>query len=940
MTRLSRCACLLIVTAFESHLAAAVVGEDVPVPGGVAALAESLGIDPVPDRGRFMSEATRLLYETAEIRNHAAALFLQTVRQAAKNRMPVATGRSASASSAIPVPLAADVWEDAIFRRRVPREELVLTILADRQAALLCHGLAELDDETLEFFSDHSGLLSRLYERSAPIFAAFAGSVRVHDNRVVPPGDADAVGLWEAVAAERVTRPERFLLTLFEINDGRLAYLYDTIGQLDPARRAFALGAWMPDQTARLDRFKALALWGVNGLRDWHVRAMPFGRSSFDLGMAFVRLSVGPNGEPSPPASRAVWSRVLGGLETADQSPVDAAWIAENVVSTDVRQRGERIDQLSFAQRVFGAQDSDRSDLVFVMRSFPRFRALMLMFERVGITTVATYAEVIRQAARWSKLDGRAGYVAQAQFQGALVLLTRMTSVGALDSAVTEHLIDRLVASPPVDAIGSGAVARWLRQDLHPALPQARDFEAAVIAGLAGRPGSVTGAPRVIWEGQPYRLDLAAAERNRLQRVREKQQAPRLDLIVQMADAARLLATEKVTVDDLEDAATQFSALAADLPQRSREEEADNVPPGVPPPAPHQDALRKAAEELRKAVRNIDSRDARDLKRAPRIAAPIVELADDLLARNLLSFAYAVSVGDPEGTVLLADDVSHRHDFGFGLKDTDMRARVTWAVPRQEVSPAAPWHVSGSLLGLDAALSTLALRRISTDHILEAPKLTTNARDTFAASVALMDPFALRDADRDAIVAAIERGRRRALDATDMTRLDGLATELAIDGARRRALTWTLKHEPERLLTMLSLTELLTLGGARLDALHPWGMAVIATNGCLCSRLMPPGSWAALSGRPQLGLAAAVLPDLNFRIAILLKDLGLPSPLAKVVLSAAVQDFIDEVRPTDDGDWLSLSRLARAVTRERVEDYVAAATATGPLMPEAGRTPE
>jgi hypothetical protein len=102
---------------------------------------------------------------------------------------------------------------------------------------------------------------------------------------------------------------------------------------------------------------------------------------------------------------------------------------------------------------------------------------------------------------------------------------------------------------------------------------------------------------------------------------------------------------------------------------------------------------------------------------------------------------------------------------------------------------------------------------------------------------------------------------------------------------------------------------------------------------------MAPGGWALLSGRPQLGLAASVLPDLNLRVAVLLKELGLPAPLAKVVLSGAMQDFIDEARPTDDDDWLSLSRTARALTRERIEDYVAAATAVGPLMPDARTTP-
>ena len=49
-----------------------------------------------------------------------------------------------------------------------------------------------------------------------------------------------------------------------------------------------------------------------------------------------------------------------------------------------------------------------------------------------------------------------------------------------------------------------------------------------------------------------------------------------------------------------------------------------------------------------------------------------------------------------------------------------------------------------------------------------------------------------------------------------------------------------------------------------------------------------------------------------------------------------MQDFIDEVKPTDDADWLTLVRAARAATRERIEDYIAAATAAGPAR---ARTP-
>ena len=57
---------------------------------------------------------------------------------------------------------------------------------------------------------------------------------------------------------------------------------------------------------------------------------------------------------------------------------------------------------------------------------------------------------------------------------------------------------------------------------------------------------------------------------------------------------------------------------------------------------------------------------------------------------------------------------------------------------------------------------------------------------------------------------------------------------------------------------------------------------------------------------------------------------------ARHVLAAAMQDFIDEVRPVNTDDWLTLVRAARGVARERLEDYIAAAAADGPLIPDSG----
>src|SRR3954467_14056495 len=75
-----------VVLAVASSASAATVSEDVPVPGGTAALAQSLGFESVPERGRFIYEITRLLYNTPEGRKPTADAYLTAARQAAGRR--------------------------------------------------------------------------------------------------------------------------------------------------------------------------------------------------------------------------------------------------------------------------------------------------------------------------------------------------------------------------------------------------------------------------------------------------------------------------------------------------------------------------------------------------------------------------------------------------------------------------------------------------------------------------------------------------------------------------------------------------------------------------------------------------------------------------------------------------------------------------------------
>jgi hypothetical protein len=954
---LLRLLCSTIVAVFQLHsAAAAAVSEDVPLPGGTIALAQALGIDPAPDRGRFVYEISRLLYNSPEGRKPAAEAYLLALRQSASRGRPSIDTRP---GELVPVPLTADIWSTAIFHRTIAPRDLVTAIIIDRSAALLCVGLASLDDVTLAFFADHPQLLERIYERSAPIFALIAPSVRVQGNRVVPFGGgagqeqrAAVDALWEGVVLEKVTRPERFLQQLLELNDGRLAYVYDVIGELDPARRAFALGLWLPDAAVRATRFRMLTV-AAGSYRESHMRTLPLGRSSYDLMMTLSRVEVGADGTPAPPAARGFWSRVFSGHDLPDdagrqmrgieEDPIDAAWLADTLGSIDARARADRLDQISFGQRMFGAaDDAARADVFIAVRALSRYRMLMWTLERIGLRTPSLYAAAARQAARIGAIDGRRGFEAQAQFQGGLAILARAAMVTTLDAAKTRTLIEQLVALPLTEeGRYAGAVARWLRTDLAGAIKPADTTELAVLAAMSGPPsGDGAIARPVTWEGQAYRLDLGAAERQRLRIVREKQEGAPLDAALDMAAAARALASEKIAVADVEAIVEKLTAAASDLPRRIGRDN-EEAPPGVAPAANAREALRKVLEELTRDVRN------KDVKHVGRVGQALTELSDTVLADVLLSIAYAADVGDPDGTVMLAEDVSRRHDFGLGLRDGELRLRAAWAVPRVEVNPGVPWHVSGSLLGLDIGLAPLALRRLNFERVLEAPRLTSNERDTFALSVSLLNPFALRDADRDAIADAVARGQRRigalrnggqaaARTAAEQA-FETIADELSIEGWRRRAVRWMLAHEADRVPSMFTLTELLTLGGGRPADFRTWGMSMLVVQGCVCSRLTPPGHWPTLLGRPPLGMTATAVADVHLHVAIMLKEMRLPAAVAKVVLSGAVQDFIDETRSTDDADWLSMVRSARAATRDHIEDYIAAATAAGPFVPDTGR---
>ena len=905
ITALALCAVLTLATAALASPAS----ENVPVPGGLLALARALDIA-APDPARCLSEIARLVHvDTASTRARQDSPYHRLLAHFAAVSGAASLPRQ---TEIVPVPLNASVWSHAVFGKAVSPQTLFAAILSDPNAALMAHGLAALDDETLTFFQNHPTLITTLYQRHATVFASFTAQLRIRDGRVVTPGGPSAIALWEAVLAQRTTDPVAFVASLYGRSNGRIAYLYDVIGHLTQERAAFALGLWLSDRTDRVERFRALARVATTTISEWDATRAPFSRPAFDLLALLQRVQVDASGRPRFPATQSLWAAALSdkGDTSASQSdrtrPIDAAWLAGIVLEGHGEARRSRLDQFAFGHRVFSsAIAAPDADVIAAMHGYPRAPMLMLTLERVGLTAPRIYAALAAHAARIAALDAPAKRTALAQFQAAILLIDRLVQVRSIDRATAITWLDSLASVSVEDRGYLGGLAEWLAGSLRPSLrPVDAPFEHALIQALAGP--SSQAERTVSWEGQSYTFNLAAAESARLRRLRERPDVVSLDEAIRFQRLATRLAADGSTQRTIADALADARAAVSRLPETGdRAEMLDRPRSGK-------------SSEIRVLLQAVDA----------------------LAADALLSLAYAIHWPDPPGSPRLERELPRRHDFGLTSLSAEVRARRAWSAPRVAFAPGQPVRVEGALLGLEMALASLALRRTAAKPADREPRLLSTNRQSFVASLGLLDAFALRDADAASIADAIRRGQQRVAALTaGSDDVAAVIAQVTLDGWRARALRWNLTYAPDAVTDLFSLTELLHLGGGGDLDVRAWGMSALNAQACLCVYVPRPGLHTALVGRHQIGLLPVTIPDLNLRVAVVLDELQLPAALARKVLDAALYDLLATVSPAHLDDWLAVVRSARAVSREQIEDYLAGVTAAaGPLLPQqAGR---
>ena len=829
----------------------------------------------------------------------------------------------------LPLPLRFDEWR-LILGSTLQQHRLFSAVIRSRDASLLYYGLTAMNSDTRAWLTRTPALLEPLRQHAAAV-AAFGGAFRVdRNNRVLMPGGADADELWEDLVDEKVTDPAKFAEALFQRDAGRLAYFVDALWALDEPHAKFALGLWMSDRRLRRDHLRAL--YGVFAQTDesWSIENAPFARPSYDLALLLSLVRVNGDGLLAAPAYRKLWEHAAEGIELPDPDDrrlrepaadgvADAAFLATRLSGKPTQERRLIIERIAFAQRCFEkAADAELPDVLVALRAYGRFPSAMLALERIGISSPAVFAATARHAARLESLDPPAAVPLLTQFQGSLALLERFARTGAIEQPAIERLAAALVAVPFDDNEYRGGIAQWFRASVVPALPAGRagTVDARVLDSLVDRVPK-EGAT-FSWEGEALVLDTARLRRE-LEALRARQGGNSLDAILAVYSRAFALSAAPLTLDGVKSDAAGLAADAAKL-----------VPPRPWPDAP--DAVPELKKVIDRAVKDLANiRKPQDVTKAPRAVRPVVDALDYLLGETFVGLAYAASFGDTGRKTASSVDIWHRHSFGFTKAGSAAR-QAPWHRPTRAAAGGGGDAVIGSLTGIDLALSDTRLRRLSTDGLPETPRMNDNDRETMTQTVALLNPRMLTDAQGAEIAAAIRRGSDRVQKAAgDAGALDAIAVEARLTPIRRGLTDWTARHERTAVTELFSLGDLFRLGGGQATAIHSWGTAHEAFTGCYCIRFPDDAAWELTAGRPDTGQAAARIPELNLRVAALLAELRVPATLFPHVMAFATQDYVDTVPLVHPDDWMAFVGRAAALSRERVEDYVAAVIASGPV---------
>jgi hypothetical protein len=902
---------------------------DLPLPGGSTAAREALLLGD-PD-GRL--ESTILLdfvrrYANSDLRTAADRFerHLLAVQKAAP------TDAQPPRASVLPLPLPG-FWQDTFGAADTP---LIVAMLRSRSALLTYHGLMALDATTLERLSARPAVLRGFLTSgvSSAAFATFGQSLRVNADGVVTPGGESDRSVWQHLVGQSPTDVEPFIAALFQRDDGRLAWFYETVSGLPDATRRFVLAADRP-VAERLSAVEAVYRRFAAADPTWQIDARPFHRPAFDGALALMVLEprdgrIGPDWWPAvfDDVTRHVdWSAPRPpGTATAPDRPTDATWLFDWVFAVPEQARA-RFTAVRFAQRVFGSAPRDTAPhLHAALGGVLEMPVLMLSIERMGVRDPDTMSAIAR-AARAATHAGGEGRVLPvlARWQAALGLLEQVQRRVALPEARISALVRTLAAIAPIDTdAASGSVAAWLHDHLLPALgvenaasPELEDafLRAATTPRLPARPSFT-------WEGLPYVIDAPAAAQKSATTIRRAITAPRLQELVELHRVR--LAIER-------GGASLGPAAARELVVRL-----ERLAPLVALIDHRED---RRIRDFARVIETVGGTTGAQLTRqVPAISAALDAVTDAVVP----SLLYALAIS-PTAEPILYPEAWTRHSLqqpgGLPVSASRQWRDVAWQFPT-DYGFGGGTRLVGAYLAVDVALADSQLVRVMSGA-LPVPGVVEDAmRRGLVEPVVLADPQAPHGIPPRQL-ADLAAGRQLiATWTTDRPADDVIAASLraaSVDAWRANVIAWEVASSRPAALRSLTITELAWLGSTTTkhdDDAMGWSGSARLVDGCLCRLQARRVTHEQMRGR-RLGVQALRPHDITLRLAELVASIDLDIALVPAMLPIALQDWLDRSRPAWSDDWEAFTSWPHALTAERVEEYLLHLVSAGVFSPPA-----
>ena len=459
-------------------------------------------------------------------------------------------------------PFSERTWQSVL--RPTTGVDLFSTILKHRGALLVAAGALQSTPEVRRWLGGDVKLLQQIVLQWPGAFAQAGPGLDVREQGILVPGGSAQESAWATLVGAPPSRPEEFLRRLLARDDGRLARFFTVMARLQGARLT-ALLQPLPGENATTalsslyERAKAADAPGDANLH-------PFQLSYADLSSVLHSLNDLPI--DALPASAGLWPALLSqridnreeaaALLRTVPSPSPFAATVRAMLHGAPRERRDRVAVIALARRLWAGaiEPAAQADIVYALGQFSRYRALLLVLDRLDVRNPAVWARSIDAARRVE--NGGGGLDRELRlgaFQGAMALVERAGLAGSLSAADTEKVLLALGSVVDSDTPAPAAVRSWLLETFIPALPMLvrpdrfsgkTAYESRVLQALAGMP--LTDGQLFRWEGLDYTVDVMAGEHERIVRIREQLPSPGLDAALERDDPAALVAALRTMV--------------------------------------------------------------------------------------------------------------------------------------------------------------------------------------------------------------------------------------------------------------------------------------------------------------------------------------------------------------------------------------------------------